>query len=764
MILEKIDFSSCECSAEPFIHAYPGFVHWGNCLPIENPIRSNNLFKMKTLSLLFLVLSFTPVLAQNEDVKTTGDNSPAVIAKNFSATYGVRPDAIEAILWIYEAEGYDVQRRKNATEQILKMYAQSLEKQQKGTELSEASRQKMGLTDAPKIANALEWDLFARNHYLSTAGQNSPAVIAKGDVNIWYGIPPKALRALATQLEKNKNDLSDFEAKLADQVKKYEELKIELGTYGLEEAVYPQVEILLEEGKLEEAEKLIESDYQISKKRQAYKAFIFGKTKSLLLKYEEAASGYRDAVLLDNDNLDYHFIYACNENQLARVDEAIKHYQIALNLNHEEPIDTFKEVILLNNLGTAWSEKGEFKKALTYFEKVQEIARIAFGEQHFMLTTTYNNLGETWSSMEEYDKAIEYFEKALELDLLKFDENKANIAISYNNLGGALFAKGEYDKAIEYLEKSLEIDLQIYGEFHPDIAIRYNNLGTIWSSNNSADKAIGYHNKALEIVLTVFGEKHPNVASCYNNLGWAWSSKGEHDKAIECFNKGLKVDLSIFGELHPNIAKHFYSLGSAWSSKSFYDQAISYYSDYREVSEKIYGLYHPNQKIAARNLADLNHSRGMELLNQRSYKEALPYFKKALVNSEIISDSKLFLICLNNIYSTQISLKNYRQGLIHLDSVIQKVELFNQLFDQQVKKKFSAEELNDPVVNAEIMKTKNFDLIRRMKFHKALYLRELKRKKESKVLAKQLWGESIEANDTSLLEDLKKEDFDFRKN
>lgn len=287
---------------------------------------------MKVLSCLFLVLSFTPVLAQTQDIKTTGDNSPAVIAKNFSATYGVRADAIEAILWIYEAEGYDAQRRKNATEQILKIYAQSPEKQQKSTELSEASRVNIGIANTPKITSALEWDLFARNHYLSTTGKNSPAVMAKGDVNIWYGIPPKTLRVLAAQLEKNKTDLGNFEVRLADQVKKYEELKTELETYASKEEIYQKAETLLAEGKLEEAEKLIESDYLASKKRQAYKGYVFGKTKELLLKYEEAALGYRDAVFLDKANTTYLLYYAHNEYTLAHYDEAIKHFEIALYL------------------------------------------------------------------------------------------------------------------------------------------------------------------------------------------------------------------------------------------------------------------------------------------------------------------------------------------------------------------------------------------------------------------------------------------------
>jgi len=326
---------------------------------------------MKLLSALFLVLlSLNTVLAQTEDVNTTGDNSPAVIAKNFSAIYGVRADAVEAILWIYEAEGYDVARRKRATEQILREYAQSPEKQQKADILSEVSRRKIGITDAPKVANALEWDLFARSHYLSTTGYNSPAVMAKGNVNIWYGIPPKALRALAVQLEKNKTDLTNFETKLSDQVKKYEELKTELETYGGKEEIYRKAEALLEEGKLEEAERLIESDFDVSMKRQAYKGYIYGKTKGLLLKYEDAAKGFKNAVNNDEGNATYHLYYAINENNLAHYDEAIRHYEIALGIDTLKNGSDVKIATLLNNLGEVWHLKGAYDKALDYYEKL----------------------------------------------------------------------------------------------------------------------------------------------------------------------------------------------------------------------------------------------------------------------------------------------------------------------------------------------------------------------------------------------------------
>jgi tetratricopeptide (TPR) repeat protein len=306
---------------------------------------------------VFILLAFLNLthLFGQPDVNTSGDNSPAVIAKSLSVTYGVRADAIEAILWIYEAEGYDENRRKRATEQILEQYAQSPEKQQASDELTEATRSKMGIADAPKITNALEWDLFARNHYLSTTGYNSPAVMASGDVNIWYGISPKALRALAAQLEKNKTDLTQFETQLEEQVKRYEELKTELATYGSQEEIYRQAEALLEEGKLEEAEQLIEADFDASMKRQAYKGYIYGTTKALLLKYEEAAKGYLNAVQNDEGNSSYHLYYADNEKDLAHYDEAIKHYELALGIDSLKSENEKNVVSLLNKIGLSWA-------------------------------------------------------------------------------------------------------------------------------------------------------------------------------------------------------------------------------------------------------------------------------------------------------------------------------------------------------------------------------------------------------------------------
>jgi tetratricopeptide (TPR) repeat protein len=712
---------------------------------------------MKYITFLILALfSFTSVVAQPE-VNTKGDNSPAVIAKNFSTTYGVRPDAIEAILWVYNEQGYDVERRKKATEQILTKFAQSPERKQKNTELSVASLDKMGITNAPKIINALEWDLFAQKYYLSTTGQNSPSVIAKGDVNIWYGIPPKALRALANQLEKNKTDISNFEIKLGDQVKKYAELKTELETYSSKEVIYQKAEALLEEGKLEEADKLISFDFSTSMKRQGYRGYIFGKTKELNLQYDSAAIGFKNAIDNDQRNANYHFHYADNERTLARYDEAIKHYQIALD------IDTINKTTLLNNLGLAGASKGEYNKAIRYYEKSLEIDKASFGARHPIVATDYNNLGEVWYSKGDYDKAIGYLEKSLEINRASFGERHPNVARNYNNLGGVWDSKGDYNRAIGYYEKSLEINRTTLGELHPNVAIDYNNIGEAWRAKGEYDKAIGYYEKSLEINKASFGERHPNIAIDYNNFGGAWDSKGEYDKAIGYYEKSLEIDRASFGERHPNVARDYNNLGGAWDSKGDYGKAIGYYEKSQLIFQQFFGPNHPNLKTVAENLSNVANKKGMELYPDEEYDKALPYFQKALKNAEIAKNIAFLLTCLNNIGSTHKHLKNYEQGLLNLDLGIQKAVQLNQEIDQQIKKELTPEMLKKPEVQKEIAERKNFPLIRRMQYHKVGCLKGLKRDKEAETLAKQLWQEGIETNDKPLIDDLIKDGYDFGK-
>ncbi|WP_430410265.1 tetratricopeptide repeat protein [Kordia sp.] len=624
--------------------------------------------KKHLASIVFIFISFNTNLAQTTNVKTEGDNSPAVVAKSFSVTYGVRTDAIEVILQIYKDKGYDSNSRAKATEQILREYSQTPEKLKKNQQLSKTSLQKIGVTNSPKIVNALEWDLFATNYYLSTSGYNSPAVVAKGNVTIWYGVSPKILRALAKELEQYKIDFINFETVIIEQVKKYKELKLELDTYKNKENIYKEADALLEQGKLDEAVQLIESDYYASKKRQAYKGYIFGKTKELTFNYEEASLGYQDAIEMDEKNVEYYLSYTRVEHKIARYDNAIKHYKIALKIDSLYNESKNKSV-LFNNLAGSLEKKFEYDNALKYFEKALKIDLISLGEWHPSVASEYNNIGGIWTAKGNYDKALMYYKKTLKIDSTNFGINNPKISKIYNNIGVVWDFKGKYDKAIQYYNKSFKIDSINFGIHSPRIATVYNNLGLALKAKGDNTrqypkaqefykKSIQYHKRALIINLLVHGNRHPKVSTNFNNLGTAFHAKEEYDSAIIYYKKAFKIDSINFGLRNPNIATIYNNLAGAYRLKKEYNKAIDLYKKSIGINLIFLPKKHPKIATTYRNLGKAYHSKG-------EYDKAINNYKKALATDSVNLGNKHIKTAFNyhNLGISYDSLKIYEKAI-----------------------------------------------------------------------------------------------------
>jgi len=130
----------------------------------------------------------------------------------------------------------------------------------------------------------------------------------------------------------------------------------------------------------------------------------------------------------------------------------------------------------------------------------------------------YNSIGLAYEDKGEYDRAIGYYQKALKIGIKKLGPEHPNVAIQYNNIGSAYKHKGEYDRAIGCYQKALKIDLKKLGPEHPDTAIDYNNIGSAYRSKGEYDRAIGSFQKALKIGIKRLGKNHPYTKTFQRNL------------------------------------------------------------------------------------------------------------------------------------------------------------------------------------------------------------------------------------------------------
>ena len=83
------------------------------------------------------------------------------------------------------------------------------------------------------------------------------------------------------------------------------------------------------------------------------------------------------------------------------------------------------------------------------------------------MATMLNNLGLAWNDLGETKKAIEYYEQALSIHKEVYGERHPDVATDLNNLGGAWSDLGDVRKAIEHLQRAYEIFREFYGDEHP---------------------------------------------------------------------------------------------------------------------------------------------------------------------------------------------------------------------------------------------------------------------------------------------------------
>jgi len=313
-------------------------------------------------------------------------------------------------------------------------------------------------------------------------------------------------------------------------------------------------------------------------------------------------------------------------------EKAAKYFSIYIQQNKENENNvTFG--IAYNNIGNAYKNQGQYKKALECHLKALQILRRVCGDDDPYVGLSYNNIGSIYYSQGQYSSAIEYHSKALELERSVYGDKNPNAAIMYGNIGSVYQSQGEYNKALEYYSKALEIERSTFGDNHPAVAASKINVGNIFCKQGKFEKAREHYSKALEIQKSIYGNNHPDVARSYNSLANVYDEQGEYKKALACYSEALEIRKSVYGDDHPDVATSYCFIGSAYDTQGEYNKAIEYHSKALEIRKSVHGENHPGVASAYAFI-------GSAFNNQGEYKKALEYFSKALeIKRSVLGDN-----------------------------------------------------------------------------------------------------------------------------
>jgi len=312
---------------------------------------------------------------------------------------------------------------------------------------------------------------------------------------------------------------------------------------------------------LEEAhhKALASRDFRTSARAAVELVLLFG---SFARDYEKAAEWTKHAdsavAAAGNDKL----LRSNLENNLgdiarqqSKLEEALQHHQIALDLRKELYGPSDRSVAQsLNNLGMVKHEMGEYAAAASYYYEALGIFRSVLGEHHPHVGATAGNLASLYLDIDNPEKADELFALALEIALDTHGEASLAALRARFNATTVLGELGEQDKAYEQLLVLVDVAAKNFPEERLTLSQVTNSLGVIATQLGKFTLAEKHFRDAIELYREVHGEKHPDVFLAKFNLAQALSRQGRAKEAQTLMDEVVKGYMEVAGPEHPMTA------------------------------------------------------------------------------------------------------------------------------------------------------------------------------------------------------------------
>ena len=240
-------------------------------------------------------------------------------------------------------------------------------------------------------------------------------------------------------------------------------------------------------------------------------------------------------------------------DQLLKINEVstligLKNYNDAKILANKLFLKIKDNPVLLNSIGSIYSQEKNYKLALEFFKKSYTINSNDL--------SVFLNITSTLSKLDRDDEAIKIYKNyilngglnseiynkltSLMLKVDKLNEcynffsdiikkNSTN-SMAYNQLGNVLRLQNKNEESLISYKKAIELSKK---------AQYFNNIGAAYQELNEFKKSESYFNKALDLSKA---EDKKSIPACYHNLGNLYTYTKKFELANKNYRKAIEIE------------------------------------------------------------------------------------------------------------------------------------------------------------------------------------------------------------------------------
>ena len=247
----------------------------------------------------------------------------------------------------------------------------------------------------------------------------------------------------------------------------------------------------------------------------------------------------------------------------------------------------------------------------------------------FKISRSYTAIGSVYNDMNKYKEALKYYQKSLGIIEKIHDhsiENEYCLSekdtreyIEYNNVALAYYNLGDYENA---LENWLDAWRELEDTPGVELATILLNMGAAYRNNGEYDRALKYEFEAKDMLEKVLSANHPDIANAYNEIGVIYFAQKLYDDAEQCFEKALHIYENVFGEQNSSIALTYMNLGETNRKRADYEKALDFQTKAIDIYENV-------SDTDSLNLASAYNNKASVLDDMKNYAEAMKWYIKA---------------------------------------------------------------------------------------------------------------------------------------